>query len=86
MTPPVGRNALRAERKTGISKAADETEDVIEEVTSDALDANCVARIGRVIKDERIAGNADSAAFVKCKFDVRKDALSMLISASESVT
>jgi len=86
MTPPVGRNALRAERRTATSKAVDETEDVVEEATRDVLDANCAACIGRVIKDGSIAGNADSAAFVRCKFDVRKDVLRTLTSASGSAT
>jgi len=86
MIPPVGRNAIRTERRTATSKAVDETEDVVEEATRDALDVNCAACVGRVIKDGRIAGNADSAAFVRCKFDVRKDILRMLTSASGSVT
>lgn len=83
MIPPVGRNALRAERKTGTSKAPDETEEVVEE--RDALDANCATCVGRKIKEGRIVGNADKAAFVRWRFDVLKEVLSMLISSSGSL-
>jgi hypothetical protein len=58
----------------------------VEEAGRDAFDADCVGCVERVIKDGRLVGNADRAALVRCRFDVRKVVLSTLISTSGSVT
>lgn len=86
MTPPAGRKAFKAERRIGISNAADETEDVDDDVVRLALVGNCAACDRRVIKDGRIASNADSVELVKCKFELRRDDLRMLTKPSGSGT